>query len=328
MKRIGAKHLEYLTDDFGIWQHTDGNQIDRTQGYALDDAARALLTAVELIRPDLADVYISFIERSVTVQPTINFYTADRQPWDRPWSPDALAECYWALAVAISNDVQESRCRRIIETSIAPKIYELREWLRASAYLTLGAALIDQPLALELADQLLETYRTNYHTDWPWPEDTLYYANAILPYALLEVGRLHGHVEASQTGERMLKFLNGICLRDREVHLIGNEGWYSRGGLPARYGEQPIEAAYSVLANVSAYAITHNEEYLEAGGRYLNWFWGENSTGEPIINLQNESVADGIDAPPRGISQNQGAENIVCYLYAQEQIWPLLKRNS
>lgn len=324
MKRLGTKHLDFLTDDFGIWQHTEGEEIDQTQGYALDDAARALLTAIEVTRPDLAEIYITFIERAICHEPVINFYSAERQPWERPWSPDALAECYWALAVAISNSVQESRCRRIIETSIAPRIYELREWLRTAAYLTLGAALIDQPLALELADQLLEMYRSNAHPDWPWPEDTLYYANAILPYALLEVGRLHGHVEAAQTGERMLRFLNTICLQEREVRLIGNEGWYARGGTPAKFGEQPIEAAYSVLANVSAYHVTKNDDWLAAASRYLNWFWGENSSGEALIDLESQSVADGIDAPPRGVSPNRGAENIICYLYAQEQLWPLL----
>ena len=326
MKRIGTKHLEFLTDDFGIWQHTAGPEIDRTHGYALDDAARALLAAVELQRRDLAEIYIGFIERAISHEPAINFFTAERQPWDRPWSPDALAECYWALAVAISNDMHESRCRRIIDSVFGPRIYELRAWLRATAYLAIGAALIDQPLALELADQLLDTYRSNAHPDWPWPEDTLYYANAILPYALLEIGRLHGHLEAAQTGERMLRFLNGICLQPREVRLIGNDGWYPRGGTPARFGEQPIEAAYSVLANISANQLTRDDAWLDAAGRYLNWFWGENSSNESLIDVEAESVADGIDPPPQRISSNRGAENIVCYLYAQEQLWPLLKR--
>lgn len=328
MKRLGTKHLEFLTDDFGIWQHTNGSEIDQTQGYALDDAARALLVAVKLNQRELAEIYITFIERALSQEPPANFYTAERQIWNRPWSPDAVAECYWGLAVAISNDLQASRCQAIITHFINPRLYELKEWLRAISYVIIGAALIDHPLALELTDQLLETYREHQYSDWPWPEDTLTYANAIIPYSLLEVGHLHGHLEAKQVGRQMLSFLNQICLQDSYVQLIGNQGWYSRGGTLSKFGQQPIEAAYSVLANVSAYRIFKDPVWLEAGSRYLNWFWGDNSSGVSLINLEDQSIADGIDELPRGINPNRGAENTVCYLYAQEEIWPLLETHN
>ena len=324
MKRIGTSYLEFLTDDFGIWQHSDGQEIDRTQGYALDDSARALLAAVELGRTDLATVYISFIERACSGEGAVNFYTAERQPWDRPWSPDALAECYWALAYAISHDVEAARCRRIIAGAIYPRLYELRQWLRASSYLLIGAVLIDQPLAEQVTEELLSQFRPHLGSSWPWPEQTITYANAMLPMALLEAQRLLGIDEAGEAGVEVLHFLNSICLLPNHVQLIGNDGWYPKGGTCALFGQQPIEAGYSCLACLSAYSVTNNPEWRDIAGRYLGWFWGSNSAGEPLINAQRESVADGIDAAPRGISPNAGSENIVCYLLAQERYFKSL----
>jgi hypothetical protein len=323
MKRVPPRHLEFLTDDFSIWQHTVGREIDKTNGYALDDAARALLAAVELKRPDLATIYIGFIEKCCTAERVINFYTAGREVWDRPWSPDALAETYWALAVAVSHDIEAGRCQAIIQQAILPRLYELRQWLRARCYLVIGAVLIDQKLATELTEELLAEYRANAHADWPWPEEELFYGNAIIPYALLEAGRLLGFDEAAEAGMKMLRFLNGVCLLpDGKVHLVGNQGWYPRGGRVAEFGEQPIDAAYAILANVSAYRQTKASAWLEAAGEYLRWFWGANRTGEPLVNWTDGSVGDGIDES--GVSPNRGAENVVCYLYAQEQLWPLL----
>lgn len=319
MKRIGSSYLEYLTDDFGIWQHSDGLNIDRTEGYALDDSARALLAAVELNRPELAEIYIAFIERACTKQIITNFFTAERVAWDRPWSPDALAEAYWALAYAISHDVQAARCRRIIEQAIRPRFYELQQWLRASAYLLIGAVLIDQALATEVTESLLSLVNPHLGTSWPWPEESLTYATAIIPMALLESKRLLGNHRAGLAGLEILHFLNSICLQEPYAQLIGNDGWYPKGGTCAQFGQQPIEAAYSALACLSAFEVTKETEWQEAAGRYLDWFWGANSSSESLINLERESVADGIDALPRGISPNAGSENIVCYLFAQER---------
>ena len=319
MKRIGSSYLEYLTDDFGIWQHSDGQNINKTEGYALDDSSRALLVAVELNQPELADVYIGFIERACTEQVITNFFTAERTAWDRPWSPDALAEAYWGLAYAISHDVQAARCRRIIERAIRPRFYELQQWLRASAYLLIGAVLIDLPLAENITRDLLGKFEPHLSTGWPWPEESLTYATAIIPMALLESERLLGNHQAGAAGIEILHFLNGICLQEPYVQLIGNDGWYPKGGVCAQFGQQPIEAAYSTLACLHAFEATREPYWQELAGRYLDWFWGANSTNESLINLERESVADGIDAFPRGISPNAGSENIICYLFAQER---------
>jgi hypothetical protein len=40
-----------------------------------------------------------------------------------------------------------------------------------------------------LAGRLLQQFESNGSDDWPWPEDSLTYANARMPQALIEAGQ-------------------------------------------------------------------------------------------------------------------------------------------
>ena len=40
--------FDYLIDNFGIWQHSNGQEIYSSKGYALDDAARGLVACLAL----------------------------------------------------------------------------------------------------------------------------------------------------------------------------------------------------------------------------------------------------------------------------------------
>ena len=307
MQTINLAYLRFLTDDFGIWQHSAGLEIDKQHGYALDDAARALLLALETEQLDLATIYLNFIEHACCHFPEpINFFSPLREPVAHPISPDALGESYWALATAVQANFEVERVR-IVLARLTPLLSDY-QWSRTQAYTLLGAQIVDQPLAHKLSTALVTEFRHFASAAWPWPEDQLRYGNAILPLALLTSGHL---AEALV----MLNFLNETCTLNGTPIAIGNDGWYRKDGTKSLYAQQPIDPAYQVLANVEAFKITGDVNYNEQAERYLSWFWGNNIAGQSLIDTAQQRCLDGIDR--NGVSGNAGAESTVCYLLAQ-----------
>ena len=91
---------------------------------------------------------------------------------------------------------------------------------------------------------------------------------------------------------------------------IGNDGWYPRGGVRARFGQQPLEAAAMVGAALAALAATGDERYRALAGVAGDWYFGRNTHG--FLMVTNGGCRDGID--PTGVSPNMGAESTLAYL--------------
>ena len=98
--------------------------------------------------------------------------------------------------------------------------------------------------------------------------------------------------------------------------VIGSLGWYKKGGEKSLFNQQPIDAAYMILANIKCWEITGREKYLLEAKKFVSWFWGNNILGLSLIDLKDESCQDGVWQT--GLNPNRGAENIVCYLLVQE----------
>ena len=80
---------------------------------------------------------------------------------------------------------------------------------------------------------------------------------------------------------------------------VGNEGWYRRGGPRARFGQQPIEAGYTVEAAAFAAGITRGERaarYRDLARSAAAWFFGRNRLGATLYDLAPGACADGLDA--------------------------------
>jgi hypothetical protein len=113
-------------------------------------------------------------------------------------------------------------------------------------------------------------------------------------------------------GLRMLDFLNAICYRDGYLMLIGCQGWYPYGGMPALFDQQPIDAGCMVEANLFAYRITGNMDYFGYAVRAMDWFYGENILQLPLYNELSGGCHDGLQSA--GINANQGAESTLAFL--------------
>ncbi len=318
MPKASWQHLTKLTDDFSIWQHTDGAEIDRRHGYALDDSARALLLAAQAGEDDLADIYLHFLEQACQPPTIVNFFDAERRPRPLPWSEDAVGEAIWALAVASLKPRFRKPAVAVLQQLLP--VSRRFQSARGRAYAILGAVHVAPKLALKFAQQLTLQYDQKAQPDWPWLEPKLTYANAIIPLALLTAAEARLGSRFQTTGLTMLHFLNEQCSHHSLPIAIGNNGWQQPGSPPVLFGQQPIDPSYQVLANVLAYRLTNSPVFLREAKRFFAWFHGYNLLGLPIYDQATGRCHDGLEAD--GVSANCGAESIICYLLAKQALAP------
>jgi hypothetical protein len=302
-----------LIDDFGIYHHTDGQNWLKSTGYSLDDAARGLILC--LARNDLAraKVLFGYVGRSRDGSDFYGFASASQQFNTYPASEDAKGQVVWALGYGLSKNFMAAQSRAILSEVQAslPKMQHIRGY----AYTLLGAIYFDLDLAGNLAGKICDSLNDRT-SGWFWPEDQLTYGNGILPYSLLRYSLVSGDKAAGQTGRKMLDFLQQCCQQDRILGPIGNEGWFKKtASRPAEYSQQPVDAAYMVLAWLAEYQLSSNKISLTQAQRWLDWFEGDNIAGKKMYLANNLKCFDGIDKT--GINQHSGAESNICLLLAR-----------
>jgi len=332
LPEINLDHLRSLSDDVGLLQHACFGIPDRDHGYSADDVGRglaALMTCYnqqkdEQILP-LIRTYVSFLNHSQTETGHFhNFMSYDRRFRDDQGSDDTLGRIMWGLGTVVRWGPKE-QMRALAQNMMAkaaPRILEL-DAPRAKAYAIIGmyhllrkfeGASQFKRLLIQLADELVSLYKGNKTADWQWFEDVIAYGNAKIPEALLRAYEATGSEEYRDVALESLDFITKEQLNGVYFELIGNEGWYPKGGERALFGQQPIDAGYLVEAYVAASEVTNAHKYLELAWLAFEWFLGRNRLNAALYDFADGSVADGIDS--NGISANQGAESVVCYLLA------------
>jgi len=302
-----------LVDDFGIRHHTDGQNWLKNTGYSLDDAARGLILCLALNDLAGAKVLLNYLSRSQKGSDFYGFATSEKQFNTYPSSEDAKGQVVWALGYGLSKDFESVQCRKILSQVQAslPKMQHVRGY----AYTLLGAIYFDLELAGSLAGKICGSLNDRTG-EWFWPEDQLTYGNGILPYSLLRYSLVSGDKAAGQTGRKMLDFLQQCCQQDRILGPIGNEGWFKKtASRPAEYSQQPVDAAYMVLAWLAEYQLSSDKTSLTQAQRWLDWFEGDNIAAKKMYLADNLKCFDGIDKA--GINQHSGAESNICLLLAR-----------
>jgi hypothetical protein len=163
-----------------------------------------------------------------------------------------------------------------------------------------------------LSDRLFDQFEKQATAEWPWPENSLSYANGKLPHALLLSGRRMQREDMVAMGLRSLKWLLAIQTDHDHFAPIGSNGWYERGKPRARFDQQPVEANAMVEACVEAYHATRDQAWFESAVMCFNWFLGQNDLNMPLYDPKTGGCRDGLMAD--GINQNQGAESSLAWL--------------
>ncbi|HET7718280.1 MAG TPA: glycosyltransferase [Bauldia sp.] len=328
------QHLSVLSDDTGILQHAKFTVPDRDHGYCTDDNARALIVAVMAQRSArgdqdllqrLAGRYLGFLQHAFNPDTGRfrNFMTYDRRWLEDVGSEDSHGRALWALGYAANESPRLSDAAAALFDRALPVMTEIQP-LRAVSFALIGldaflrrysGSTPARRARAQLAERLHAPFKAAQRADWPWPEDTLTYANGVLPHALIAAGSRLEDAEMLDTGLRALRWLLDIQI-DPKGHFVpvGNAGWMTVDGHRARFDQQPIEAQHMVDAVLEAYRVTGDERWVEEARRCLDWFLGRNDLGQPVCDASTGGCRDGLHAD--GVNQNQGAESTLAWLHS------------
>lgn len=335
LPEVDLTHVRLMTDDTGILQHATFSIPRRSDGYCLDDNARALLlttmledAAVEAPRSlrSLASRYLAFVthafdEKSGRFR---NFMTYSREWLEAPSPDDCHGRALWALGTVIgrsSDRALKGVALRVWHDAlpIVPELTSPRAW----AYALLG---IDEYLRAfdgdaegektmsVLADRLLARFRASSTAEWPWFEDRLTYGNARLAQALVVTGARRRDEEMKAIGLRALEWLCSVQTVEGTFSPIGSNGFWVRGETRAGFDQQPVEAASMISACLDAHRVTGDAAWLTRSQRAFEWFLGQNQLEVPLYDPVSGGCRDGLHADR--VNENQGAESTLSFVLA------------
>jgi hypothetical protein len=314
------KKIRSMTSDIGIYQHGKLDKPDPEFGYALEDQARALIIADEFKDKNLKDIYLNFILKAQREDGLLyHFYYENNSKGlfenEERDLPSNVKEAYgltlWALLA--TKGTQNDYIKKISENLIKDAF----SWtsLRAISAALLGLLNLDyvHSLEYELKAKLHNLYFDTYSEDWPWFENYLVYANALIPWALWETYLKRKCKTSFEIAKKTTDFLVNNCQENNIPSPIGNKGWYFKGGSKALFDQQPIDSSYMVCCLEKAYYATKDNFYLTWAEKWYRWFFGHNINKISLID-ENFACYDALN--PEGVNLNQGAESNICFLMA------------
>ncbi|MET0772779.1 MAG: hypothetical protein ABWZ82_06830 [Candidatus Limnocylindrales bacterium] len=329
---VSRLHLGRMAGSFGMFQHAHGRLPAPAHGYCTDDMARLVMVDLHQQGRDPSSGILDSIESSLlfleeAFAPTSgrfrNFRAASGAWLDASGTDDSLGRAIQALGcvmrLAPERD-QRQRAQRLLRGSL-PAGAGVRA-PRPMAYVILGCLDADaggMAWALAAAEHLAQRLGAMIPHDpshWPWPEDVVTYDNGVIPQALIAAGRRFGRDGLTTTGLRCLDWLMAAQLGAGHLRPVGNRGWWLKGGRPARFDQQPIEAASLLGAAATAFGVAADPRWLDMAGRCLAWFVGDNDLGAAIADPDDGSCRDGLGE--RDVNPNRGAESTLAWLLSVE----------
>jgi glycosyltransferase involved in cell wall biosynthesis len=334
---INLDHLKHMTTKTGIIQFSKINQPDICSGYTLDDNARAMVAMCMhyKLTGDEEDIYyihkyLGFIK--LCLQPAggfLNYVGPDNQFTGQNKKvnlDDANGRAVWALGFLISlieflPGKIIFKARTILEQSLQ-HIGSVHS-TRAMAFVIKGLyyyqSAIKSPEKLALlktfADRLVQMYRHESSQQWDWFESYLTYANSILPEAMLYAWLSTEESIYREIANSSVDFLLSQTFNENGIEVISNKNWLQKGQVAGRFGEQPIDVAYTIMTLSTFYEVFKDENYRQKMDIAFNWFLGNNRLLNIIYNPCTGGCYDGLEETH--VNLNQGAESTVSYLMAR-----------
>lgn len=314
---------------YGLFEHAKVQTPFPKEGYCTDDNARAI-TVLEKLTPDVENLLArcwKFIEQA-QFEPG-KFYNLRES--DGSWlekdmaSEDMYARIVQAIAAVITFDKNQARresAEKLLE-GLRPRLATLTA-PRAIAELLVAFEKFPAPvqekfslgaLAENYLYQLKALWQKNSSPDWPWFENTMTYANAILPHGLLAGLKMIGDKNLENILHASTDFLIKTTIPENMFIPIGSRGWYPRGGQPSHDNQQPIEASTTF-----DFLLDYSENFPERiplakiTAPYL-WFFGANTKKIPIARPDIGAAHDGLFET--GLNPNFGAESMLAYLWSE-----------
>ncbi len=315
-------HLVRLSDDTGLHEHASGPLPLRSHGYCLDDVARGLVVLCR--EPDPGDDLIAVLERYLAF--TAHAQSDDgrfhnRLGPDRTWHDDPGLGDWWGRALwglgTVAARAPQPWMRTVALARFEASAHHRPPSVRSTCFAALGAAEVLRAVpGHDLAAKLLADIPGTIGAptgdrDWPWPEERLFYANAVLPEALIAAGDLLHDRKVRDDGLLLLAWLLTVESRDDRRSPTPAGGWRVGEPRPA-FAQQPIEPAALADACVRAHRVTGDRTWLVGVRRAVAWFVGVNDIGMPLLDRDTGGGRDGLERD--GCSHNQGAESTLALI--------------
>lgn len=337
LPEINLAHLKKMTDSFALLQFAKLDKPQPQYGYTLDDNARSLIATAKIYQNtssktalNLTKKYIEFIKLCQTETGRFINYFGENQKPDEPFNKksgldDANGRAVWALSTVLSLSNIPKKLKLTVQQILQKWIdsnQQIRS-LRSLAFILKGICLLKpsyhvsnyKDLIIPGADYLAELFIKNNKPKWFWFEDSLTYANAVLPEALFLAYKSTKNKQYLEIAKKSLDFLISVSFEGPIYIPIGQNGWYRYNENKQIFDQQPedIEAIVGCLS--TAYNITHQKRYKNLMYKSFYWFLGNNILGKQVYNQTTGACHDGLTS--EGVNLNQGAESTVSYLLAR-----------
>jgi glycosyltransferase involved in cell wall biosynthesis len=334
---IKLNHLKQMTTRTGIIQFSRINQPDLRSGYTLDDNARALVAICMYFEltgntKSIEDIkkYLGFIR--ICQQPKGDFlnyvdgdlnFTAQNKTVNLD---DSNGRAIWALGYVTSlkkllpDEIVET-ARTMIEKALPNMgfVHSTRAmaFIMKGLYYLQGVSASDKNIELikTFADRMVQMYRHESGKNWEWFESYLTYANSTMPEAMVYAWLLTGQTIYKDIALTSFKFLLSQTFTEKGIEVISNKNWLIKGQQADRFGEQPIDVAYTIMTLSTFYDVFTDEDYRLKMETAFNWFLGNNHLHQIIYNPSTGGCHDGLEKTQ--VNLNQGAESTVSYLMAR-----------
>ena len=310
-------HLLRMSDERGTFEHAEFVEPRTAHGYCTDDVARVLVVATREPHPSvavgrLAEISLKFLSDAAGMDGGFRNRMNRSGRWeDRPSTGDWWGRGVWALGTAAAHsDVDWVRQAAIAQFDRA--VGRRSPWPRAMAYAALGAA---EVLAVApehwgarhlLADAADAMPRPSADPAWPWPEERLTYANAVIPEAMIAAGSVLPRPDLLRDGLRLLEWL--LAHETHDGHLsVTPAGGAGPGAVRPAFDQQPIEVAALADACARAAAVDGDQRWADGVAAATAWFLGDNDRHEVMWDPETGGGFDGLMVD--GVNLNQGAES-------------------
>lgn len=311
-------YLQEMLGPLGVWQHANLRTPAPEHGYSIDDQARALIVATlakeqmpSALYTALCDRCMRYIHSALLPNGRVRNFRSAQGRWIEPvGSDDALGRTLWALHVWRKHHPSDNTVTTMIRR-MEHAMIEVHS-PRALAFAALETDNLD--LLRWVTDKLISGYRHYSDREWHWFEPVVTYENARLPQALFVAGYRLRHAEAIDVAHTTLRWLIRHTFPAGHHRPIGNQGWLVKGGAPAQWDQQPVDAGAMVEACATAYALSHDTFYREHALLAYEWYLGKNDHHLAVYETDTGFCHDALT--PHGLNLNGGAESVLSYMLA------------
>ena len=329
------EHLLDMSDWRGTFEHALLTEPRREHGYCTDDVARVLIVAVREPHPsralrDLAEVSLRFLGQAQGYDGDSRNRMDERGRWrDRASLGDCWGRSIWALGTA-ARRAPDGWMRDVAAARFERGARGRSPWLRPMAFAAIGAAemlavrpehRVAHALLVDAAEQMPPA---GTDEGWPWPEERLTYANAVVPEAMLAAGSALARPELVRRGLDLLGWLLEHETGDGHLSVTPTGGSGPEEARPA-FDQQPIEVAALADACARAAVLEPDDQRWVIGvERCVDWFLGANDGAHVMWDPATGGGYDGLQA--HGPNLNQGAESTLAALATLQHARNLVAR--